>query len=93
MSTVHAPTVEVRIWDPFVRLFHWSLAVCFAGAWLTSDSERQHLLHLLWVLLYQLFLILCNFFLKKILLPFTKTWTGSVQYNRIPNPLHVLLGY
>ncbi len=35
------------VWDLPTRLFHWSLAVCFAGAWLTSDSERQHLLHLL----------------------------------------------
>ena len=37
----------VRIWDLPTRLFHWSLAICFAGAWLTSDSERQQLLHLL----------------------------------------------
>lgn len=35
------------VWDLPTRLFHWSLAVCFTGAWLTSDSERQHLLHLL----------------------------------------------
>ncbi len=35
------------VWDLPTRLFHWSLAVCFAGSWLTSDSERQHLLHLL----------------------------------------------
>ena len=37
----------VLVWDLPTRVFHWSLAVCFAGAWLTSDSERQHLLHLL----------------------------------------------
>lgn len=38
---------KVLIWDLPTRFFHWSLAICFAGAWLTSDSERQHLLHLL----------------------------------------------
>ena len=37
----------VLVWDLPTRVFHWSLAVCFAGAWLTSESERQHLLHLL----------------------------------------------
>lgn len=35
------------VWDLPTRIFHWSLAICFTGAWLTSDSERQHLLHLL----------------------------------------------
>lgn len=38
---------KVLIWDLPTRLFHWSLAICFAGAWLTSDSERQQLLHFL----------------------------------------------
>lgn len=33
------------VWDLPVRLFHWLLVVCFAGAWLTSESERQALLH------------------------------------------------
>ncbi len=42
-----ANTAKVLIWDLPTRLFHWSLAICFAGAWLTSDSERQQLLHLL----------------------------------------------
>lgn len=54
MNAVHdAPpaavdrTRSVLVWDLPTRVFHWSLAVCFAGAWLTSESERQHLLHLL----------------------------------------------
>ncbi len=38
---------KVLIWDLPTRFFHWSLAICFAGAWLTSDSERQQLLHFL----------------------------------------------
>ena len=35
----------VRVWDPFVRLFHWSLAVSFAAAWLSSHaSDNLHML-------------------------------------------------
>jgi cytochrome b len=65
MNTAHATTAstpsvsaaKVLIWDLPTRLFHWSLAVCFAGAWLTSDSERQQLLHLLFG--YSLFGLIC----------------------------------
>lgn len=33
----------VKIWDPIVRLFHWSLVVSFAVAWLTADEwDRLH---------------------------------------------------
>lgn len=46
-KTTSASTIKVLVWDLPTRLFHWSLAICFAGAWLTSDSERQQLLHLL----------------------------------------------
>lgn len=27
-----------RVWDPLVRLFHWSLVVFFSVAWLTGDD-------------------------------------------------------
>ena len=30
--------VEVRIWDPLLRIFHWSLAVGFGVAYLTEDD-------------------------------------------------------
>ena len=28
----------VKVWDPVVRLFHWSLVASFAVAWLTADE-------------------------------------------------------
>ncbi len=33
------------IWDIPTRLFHWSLALSFAGAWLTSESDRWLSVH------------------------------------------------
>ena len=30
----------IMVWDMPVRVFHWLLVICFAGAWLSSESER-----------------------------------------------------
>ena len=33
------------VWDWPVRVFHWLLVLCFAGAWLSAESEHWRLLH------------------------------------------------
>ena len=43
MSSPHLPTRRVS--DAPTRMFHWLLALCFAGAYLTSESERVQRLH------------------------------------------------
>lgn len=36
---------KILVWDVPVRLFHWLMAGCFAGAWLSAESESWRLLH------------------------------------------------
>lgn len=48
MSTPSASPAErqaILVWDAPVRVFHWLMVACFAGAWLTGDSERWRLVH------------------------------------------------
>jgi len=35
----------IMVWDMPVRIFHWLLVICFAGAWLSSESERWAMIH------------------------------------------------
>lgn len=36
---------RVLVWDAPVRIFHWLMALSFAGAYLTAESERWRLVH------------------------------------------------
>lgn len=46
MNTPSASRAErILVWDAPVRVFHWLLVACFAGAWLTAESERWRLVH------------------------------------------------
>jgi len=38
VSGENTPPDTVRVWDIVVRVFHWSLVLMFAAAWLTSDD-------------------------------------------------------
>lgn len=40
-----SPAEKVLVWDMPVRLFHWLMVLCFAGAYLTSETERWRLVH------------------------------------------------
>lgn len=36
---------KILVWDVPVRVFHWLLVFCFAGAYLTAESERWRVVH------------------------------------------------
>lgn len=36
------PRPTVMVWDPLVRLLHWSLAACVFGAFLVEDGDAPH---------------------------------------------------
>lgn len=43
-GTPQNPTRTVKVWDGFVRVFHWSLAASVAAAWWAGDDyETLHL--------------------------------------------------
>ena len=45
-DTAAVPATPQLIWDLPTRVFHWLLAACVIGAWLTAESERSRMLHL-----------------------------------------------
>ena len=45
MNDLNTRTQRIRIWDAPVRVFHWLLVLCFAGAYLTAESEVWRLVH------------------------------------------------
>lgn len=44
-DTAHDRGRRILVWDLPVRIFHWLMALSFAGAYLTADSERWRLVH------------------------------------------------
>ena len=44
-SATEAPVQPVLVWDAPVRVFHWLMVLCFAGAYLTAESEVWRLAH------------------------------------------------
>lgn len=47
-KTPESPAVlNIKIWDVPTRVFHWLLAISFAGAYLTSESERYRDVHIM----------------------------------------------
>lgn len=39
-GAISAPQTMQRVWDPFVRFFHWSQALLVAVSWLTADTLK-----------------------------------------------------
>ena len=45
MSTHTSTSMRILVWDLPTRVFHWLLALSFAGAYVTAESERWRLVH------------------------------------------------
>ena len=47
MSDMSPTTTRILVWDAPTRIFHWSLAASFTGAYLTAESERWRDVHVM----------------------------------------------
>jgi len=48
----------VRVWDPYVRLFHWALVISMAAAWISGengwmDTHYQIGLFVIWLVIFR----------------------------------------
>ncbi len=39
-ASIPGQPAEIRVWDSFVRVFHWSLVLSFAIVWLSANSRE-----------------------------------------------------
>lgn len=40
-------STRIKVWDLPTRIFHWSLALSFLGAYITSEGERMRAIHVM----------------------------------------------
>jgi cytochrome b len=45
LAAAPEPAAEILVWDAPVRVFHWLLVLCFAGATITAESEHWRFVH------------------------------------------------
>lgn len=41
-ADLHSPGATVTVWDPFVRVFHWTVVLAFVVAYLVEDPHVVH---------------------------------------------------